>query len=126
MSASEETINEGIDAPDTERVSAVHQARAGGQPSHDQQAAALIRLALDTLDDVRRLLQALAPAEIETAMTRVYLGNAGNESLAFCWQLYATRHRVLADLFASQHSAFAQAARTHLEHGSTEQRGSGR
>jgi hypothetical protein len=107
MSTSEETINEGTDGPDTQRASALRQARDDAQPRSDQEAAALIRVALDTFDDVRRLLQALAPSEIEAAMLRVYLGRAGNEGVALCWQLYASRHRVLAELFASQHSDFA-------------------
>ena len=51
-----------------------------------------------------------APPEIEVAVTRVYLGRAGDESLPLCWKLYATRHRVLADVFASQREAFVRAA----------------
>jgi hypothetical protein len=122
MASSRRTSNDGSDAPDTERVSTVHKEPAVEQPTAEEEASALVRRSLDILEDVYRLLQALSPSEIEAAVTRVYLGRAGEEGAGLCWHLYAKRHRVLVDLFAQQHSAFARAARAHFQRSAPRQK----
>jgi hypothetical protein len=109
MSSSEETINEGNECPDTERVSDVYP-RAVRQQSPEEEAVSLVRRAIRTLEDVHRLLEALAPPEIEAAVVRLYMGRVRDDRRAICWKLYATRHRALADLFASQREAFVREA----------------
>jgi hypothetical protein len=109
MSTSERTINEGIEGPDTARVIDVH-ARAIGPQGPEEEAVGVVRRAIGMLDEMHRLLQALAPPEIEAAVARVYVGRVSDDRRAICWKLYATRYRMLADLFASRREAFVNSA----------------
>jgi hypothetical protein len=67
------------------------------------------------LEDVLRLLQALSPPEIDAEVTRLFPGGAGDDAASLRWKAYARRHRVLVDLFATQHAPFARAVRAHFE-----------
>ena len=92
-------------------------------PATDSSPATAVERALDILEDVFRLLHALSPSEIDAEVTRLFLGRAGDEAVGLRWRAYAKRHRVLVDLFATQHSTFAQAVRAHFERQAHHERG---
>jgi predicted component of type VI protein secretion system len=66
-------------------------------------ASALVRRATDVLAAVRHLLDALSPAEIEATAARA---NLGTDAHAVYWRLFCARHRVLAEVFDTQHAMF--------------------
>jgi hypothetical protein len=78
----------------------------------------MLRRALAMLDAVGHLLQALSPAEIQAAAERVYLGRLSKDHAAIYWKIYGGRHRVLTEVFATQHAALARLAAAHVDHGS--------
>jgi hypothetical protein len=77
-------------------------------------ASLIVRRALEILDAVKPLLEALSPSEIEAATARVYLGRLDGQPEAI-WSVYGRRHQALVAVFASQHSAFAERARRFLD-----------
>ena len=66
------------------------------------------------LDAVKQLLEALSPSEIEAATSRVYLGRLDGQ-VEVLWSVYGRHHQVLAGVFTSQHSAFADFVRPFFE-----------
>jgi hypothetical protein len=115
MASLRRSSNDALEGPDTRRISAPHEARGGEPATVSDEGAALLRRALDVLEDVSRLLHALSPSEIEAEVTRLFLGRVGDDDAASRWRAYSKRHRVLKDLFATVHSEFAQASRAHFE-----------
>jgi hypothetical protein len=75
----------------------------------DSNAIVLLRQAVDMLDEVQSLLEALSPGEILAAM--------GEQ--AMFWQHYESRHRSLSQMFRDRRAAFVRTAQAFLEGPST-------
>ena len=97
------------------------QSKAGGvdvirtspPPSGDGPSTILGR-ALDILSGVSRLLEALSPADVEAMAGRLHLRLEHQaDRHAFLWKVYAARHRVLLDIFATQRAELAERVRAH-------------
>lgn len=86
--------------------------RASVVPPGDEPLAVLGR-AMEVLSSVTRLLEALSPADVEATAARTYLGiERQDDRHAVFWNVYAARHRVLMDVFATQRAELlARAAR---------------
>src|SRR5579859_650656 len=86
--------------------------RASAVPPGDEPLAVLGR-AMEVLSGVTRLLEALSPAEVEATAARTHFRiEETNDRHAVFWRVYAARHRVLMDVFATQRAELlARAAR---------------
>jgi hypothetical protein len=82
--------------------------------TNDPDAVMLLRAALEILDEVRTLLEALSPVEIWGAVVREHPGATGAE-LHRSWAEYERRHQVSVLLFGRRHSVFASLAREHFQ-----------
>jgi hypothetical protein len=74
----------------------------------------LLRGALEILDEVRRMLEALSPAKIELALTCERPRATGTELARFLIE-YERRHRVFALTFRLQHSLFVTLTREYFK-----------
>jgi hypothetical protein len=83
-------------------------------PTNDVDSVTLLRAALEILDVVRRMLEALSPTEIELTLRCEHRGATKNE-LAFFLGEYERRHRVFALTFELQHSLFVTLTREHFK-----------
>lgn len=89
--------------------------RASVPPAGDEPSAILCR-AMDILSGVSRLLEALSPDDVQAMAARVHLGVEGQgDAHAVYWKVYAARHRVLVEVFASQHAELAARARAYTD-----------
>lgn len=86
--------------------------RAPVPPPGDEPSAVLGR-AMEILSGVNRLLEALSPADVEATAARIHFGvERQDDRHAVFWKVYVARHRVLMDVFATQHAELvAQATR---------------
>jgi hypothetical protein len=85
-------------------------------PPGGDERSAIVGRALDILAGVSRLLEALSPADVEAMAARVHLGvERQDDRHAVFWKVYAARHRVLVDVFLTQHAEFAERARPYVE-----------
>jgi len=85
-----------------------------GATDDDAATAAIVRRALEMLDAVKQLLDALSPSEIQATAARVFLGRLDGRPDVL-WNVYGNRHQALVAVFASQHAAFTQVARAFFE-----------
>jgi hypothetical protein len=69
--------------------------------------SALLKLALEMLDEVPSILHALSAWEIEGALE--------NPTLRAMWSEYRKRHRMLQETFEWQRSDFARRVRAYLQ-----------
>jgi hypothetical protein len=93
---------------------------AEGGDRHFEQAAklpgedvsAILGRAMDILAEVHRLLEALAPDDVEVTAARMHIGLEQREDrLAVLWKVYVARHRVLMDVFTRQYAELVAQAR---------------
>jgi hypothetical protein len=76
-------------------------------PDLEDDPKALLKLALEMLDEVPSLLHALSPWETKGALE--------HPTLRAVWSEYQKRHRMLQETFEWQHSAFARRVRAYLQ-----------
>jgi len=89
--------------------------RASVPPPGDEPSAILCR-AMDILSGVSRLLEALSPDDVQAMAARVHLGVEGQDDAhAVYWKVYAARHRVLVEVFSTQHAELAERARAYTQ-----------
>lgn len=89
--------------------------RASVSPLGDEPSAILGR-AMDILLGVRRLLEALSPDDVQAMATRLHLGVEGQDDAhAIYWKVYAARHRVLVEVFSTQHAELVERARAYTQ-----------
>lgn len=92
-----------------------HVIRASVPPRGDEPSAILCR-AMDILSGVRRLLKALSPEEVQAMAARVHLGvERQDDAHAVYWKVYAARHRVFVEVFATQHADLAERASAFVD-----------
>jgi hypothetical protein len=80
----------------------------------EAQATTLLRAALDILDEVHTLLEALSPVEIYTAVVCKHPGATGAE-LPWSWGEYERRHQLAVLLFGRRRSLFVSLVRDHFQ-----------
>ena len=89
--------------------------RASAPPQGDEPLA-LLRRAMHILSGVSRLLEALAPDDIQAMATRIHRGvEQQSDAHAVYWKVYAARHRVLVQVFSTQHAELAEWARAYTD-----------
>lgn len=108
--------NDNVNAPAADLVEVVG-GGCVGTPSVAENQVAVLERSLEMLEAVRALLQALSPGEIQTAAQRAHLERLGDVD-AVCWKLYSDRHRILSDVFATQHAMYRERAQACMERGS--------
>jgi hypothetical protein len=69
------------------------------------------------LNAVDQLLRALSPMEVQAAVERHYVGRLVQDPGEVYWHVYGERHRVLADVFATQRSNFLGMTAAFLQGG---------
>jgi hypothetical protein len=82
-----------------------------GVPSVDD-SSAIVRRALDIVDAVAHLLEAISPAEVEASADRAHIGRF--PEFAGFWKVYSVRHRVLSEVFSTHRATFAEQARAFM------------
>lgn len=87
---------------------------AGGPERLPEDSLAIVTRALDMLDAVGHLLEALSPAEVQATAERAHLGRLADVHAGY-WKVFSARHRVLSEVFATQRATFADRTRTYLE-----------
>jgi hypothetical protein len=78
----------------------------------EAESLALARRAMEVLDRVGRLLDALSPSEIESIASRIRPDLAAGDQHAASWRIFRARHRVLRAVFAAQRDGFARIVHT--------------
>jgi hypothetical protein len=87
---------------------------AGPSALSPDESLAIVTGALDMLEAVGHLLDALSPAEVQATAERAHLGRLSDAHAGY-WRVFSARHRVLADVFATQRSTFADKVRAYVE-----------
>lgn len=83
-----------------------------GRPPTPDDSAAVIRRALDIVDAVAHLLEAISPEEVEASGDRAQIAHVAG--FAGYWRVYSLRHRVLTDVFQTHRANFTDLARSFL------------
>jgi predicted component of type VI protein secretion system len=89
--------------------------RASATPQGDEPLA-ILRRAMHILTGVSRLLEALSPDDIQAMATRLHRGvERQQDAHAVYWRVYEARHRVLMEVFSTQHAELAGWARAYMD-----------